>query len=231
MADKALFNEWPERYDAWFATPTGKLVRKVEGELVNELLRPAPGEKILDAGCGTGVFTTDILKAGTKVAGLDISLPMLMAACGKSSGYPFSPVYADMCHLPFRNNSFDKAVSITAIEFIEDAQSVVDELFRVVKPGGYVVVATLNSLSLWAVRRREKTVKGQRHILENAFYRSPQDLLALSSLPGITRTAVHFSKDEDPIIAPTIEEQGNKDEPDTGAFVAVRWQKPPTNRR
>jgi ubiquinone/menaquinone biosynthesis C-methylase UbiE len=104
MAEKTIFDEWPDRYDKWFSTPIGKLVRQVEGKLVNELLQPARGEKILDAGCGTGVFTIDILEAGAQVAGLDISLPMLRAAVDKSPGYSFFPVCADMRHLPFRNN-------------------------------------------------------------------------------------------------------------------------------
>jgi len=225
-ADMAIFDEWPERYDHWFTTPIGKLVRKVEGELINELLRPAAGEKILDAGCGTGVFTVDILTTGAQAIGLDISKPMLKASIDKSPDDIFFPVLGDIVFLPFKDNSFDKATSITALEFISNAKRAVNELFRVTRPGGCVVVATLNSLSPWAVRRREKTIKGQRHILENAFYRSPQDLLALSSFPGITRTAVHFSKDEDPVKALVIEERGRQASLDTGAFVVVRWQKP-----
>ncbi|MGZ3649412.1 MAG: class I SAM-dependent methyltransferase, partial [Syntrophales bacterium] len=54
---KAIFDEWPEKYDRWFTTPIGSLVRKYENELILDFLNPAPGETILDAGCGTGVFT------------------------------------------------------------------------------------------------------------------------------------------------------------------------------
>lgn len=225
MIEKALFDEWPERYDAWFTTPIGRLVRQVEGRLVNELLQPSPGENILDAGCGTGVFTMDILKAGCQVTGLDISLPMLLGAIKRCSGYRFSPVRADLCHLPFKDSSFDKAVSVTTLEFIEDGKSAINELFRVTRAGGMVVVATLNSLSPWAKRRQEKTLKGQRHVLENAIYRSPQELLALSPYSGTARTAVHFLKDDDVTSARAIEEQGRKNGLNTGAFVAACWQK------
>jgi ubiquinone/menaquinone biosynthesis C-methylase UbiE len=222
-----LFDDWPERYEEWFNTPIGRLVRRVEAEVVVDLLSTGPGECLLDAGCGTGVFTTDFMAAGASAVGLDISFPMLKAAIKKAPQSAFSAILGDMDKLPFRGNSFTKTVSITALEFIEHAGNAIDELFRVTRPGGYVLVATLNSLSPWAERRRAKTIGGQRHILENAFYRSPEDLLALSPLPGICRTAVYFEKDDDVVTAAAVEERGRQQNLKTGAFVAVRWQKPP----
>ena len=221
-----LFDEWSERYDQWFTTPVGKLVKEIEGELIHELVNPKPEETVLDAGCGTGIFTLDFLASGAQVVGLEISEPMLSVASKKISGYPFLPVRGDMLYLPFKGNSFDKAVSITAIEFIENAKNAVDELFRVARPGGCVVVATLNSLSPWAVRRQAKTQRGQRHILENIFFRSPDELLTYSSLKGIAKTAIHFQKDDDPDQAMKNEQLGRSQGLDTGAFVVVRWEKP-----
>ena len=79
-----LFDEWPETYDRWFTTPIGALVKQYETELILDLLKPGPGEFILDAGCGTGMFTSDILAAGSHVIGLDLSLPMLRRAKEKA---------------------------------------------------------------------------------------------------------------------------------------------------
>ena len=225
MSERAIFDEWPERYERWFTTPIGKLVRRVEGDLIEEMLAPGRGESILDAGCGTGIFTTDMLEAGARVVGLDISAPMLQVA-RKKTDLPFPAVQGDMLYLPFVDGCFDKAVSITALEFIENGRKAIDELFRVTRPGGVVVVATLNSLSPWAERRAAKTARGQRHILENAFYRSPEELLALSAVSGVTGTVVHFAKDDDPEKAIVIERRGNSRGLNTGAFVAARWQKP-----
>jgi ubiquinone/menaquinone biosynthesis C-methylase UbiE len=226
MEDKELFDEWPERYEQWFMTPIGKLVRKTEVDLVMDFLKPSAGEKILDAGCGTGIFTTDFLAEGAKVVGLDISQPMLKAARRKTADYDFSAVRGDMGYLPFKDNSFDKAVSVTALEFIEDGKGAVSELFRVTRPGGWVVVATLNSLSPWAARRKAKTLHGQRHILEDAFYRSPEDLLACSPYSGVAKTVVYFRNDDDPLQALKTEQLGQLQELDTGAFVAALWKKP-----
>jgi len=221
-----LFDEWPERYDQWFTTSIGKLVREIEGELIRKLVNPEPGDRMLDAGCGTGIFTLDFLAAGAQVVGLDISFPMLKLAAKKVIAYPFQPVQGDMLSLPFRDNYFDKTVSITALEFIEDGPGAVKELFRVTRPGGLVIAATLNGLSPWALRRREKTLGGQRHILENAFFRSPEELLALTARKGETSTVVHFPKDADLEEALRIERTGQSNKLETGAFVAVKWQKP-----
>ena len=90
-------------------------------------------------GCGTGIFTVDLLAAGSKVTGLEISFPMLLRAGKKAGGRPFRMVLGDMRRLPFANGSFDKTVSVTAIEFLdEDAWVAVAEMFRVTRPGGLV---------------------------------------------------------------------------------------------
>jgi len=161
MNASKVFDQWPERYDQWFQTPIGKLIKTYETELILEILEPSRGELILDAGCGTGIFTKDFILAGAKVVGLEFSLPMLARAGEKLSGSPFLMTRGDMETLPFANHVFDKTVSVTAIEFIKDAGNAFDELFRVTKPGGLIVVTTLNSLSPWAERR---TVSGERGI-------------------------------------------------------------------
>jgi ubiquinone/menaquinone biosynthesis C-methylase UbiE len=226
MTNKQLFDEWPERYDRWFTTPIGKLVKEIEVGLIHELLDPGPKEKILDAGCGTGLFTLDFLTSEAQVVGLDISHQMLKYAMKNTSGYPFFKVHADMLYLPFKDNSFDKSVSVTALEFVADAKSAIDELVRVTRPGGYIVVATLNSLSSWATRRREMTLKKPDHVLGHAFFRSPYELLSYCHLKGIAKSVIHFRKDDNPEEAMKIEQSGQLEKLDTGAFAAVRWEKP-----
>jgi ubiquinone/menaquinone biosynthesis C-methylase UbiE len=220
-----LFDDWPEKYDQWFTTPLGSLIRRYEGELISDLLRPAPGENILDAGCGTGVFTAGILFSGSQVVGLDLSLPMLLLAQRKFSQFPFHAILGNMIPLPFQDCSFDKVVSITALEFIPDANKTVGELLRVAKRGGIIVVATLNSLSPWAVRRIEEGKHGHA-IFSKAIFRSPHELRSLTEVNGIVRTAIHFKKGDGPDKAMEIERQGQVNGWDQGAFVAVRWQKP-----
>jgi ubiquinone/menaquinone biosynthesis C-methylase UbiE len=220
-----LFDHWPDKYERWFQTPIGRLVEEYEKRLILEMLQPGPGERILDAGCGSGVFTRPLLAAGAQVDGLEISLPMLRRAKERLAGYPFRSIQGDMRHLPFPDNQFDKFLSITAIEFIEDARGAVLEAFRVTRPGGVILVATLNSLSPWAARRKEAAKKGHS-LFQQAIFRSPAEIHDLAAVEGTARTAVHFQKDEDVAKAREVEETGEKKGLSTGAFLAVRWLKP-----
>ena len=221
-----IFDEWPEKYDLWFETPIGRLVKQYESRLLLEMARPGQGEKILDVGCGTGVFTADLLAAGSEVTGLELSLPMLRRAGKKASGRPFHMVQGDMRRLPFAMGCFDKTVSVTAIEFLdEDAPGAVAEMLRVTRPGGLIVVASLNGLSPWAARR--KAAAAQDHpIFARARFRSPSEMAELAPLPASIRTAVHFQKHDDPLQAVEIETDGDARGLDTGAFLVACWEKP-----
>ena len=220
-----IFDHWPEKYDEWFETPIGSLVKKCESELILGLIKPKPGERILDGGCGTGIFTLDLLSSGASIIGLDLSLPMLARVDKKLKGYPFKALQGNLLTLPFKDHVFDHAVSITALEFIREGKKAVDELFRVTKKGGAVVVATLNSLSPWAVRRIEAGKKGHP-IFRQAIFRSPDELRALTSLEGTVRTAIHFQKEDPPDKAIETEHEGQTKAWQTGAFIAIRWEIP-----
>jgi len=222
--ESRLFDDWPEKYDRWLETPVGEAVKMYESELLLEMLGPEQGDIILDVGCGTGVFTLDILSSGARVIGLDISRPMIVRACYKAKKYPFEALVGDMMSLPFADESFDKAVSVTAIEFVNDARSAVKELFRVTKKGGTIVAATLNSLSSWAARRMNKAEKCPS-IFEKTVFRSPDDMRALASVTASVRTAIHFRKDDDPGKIDEMEGKGREKRLMTGAFLAAQWVK------
>jgi len=220
-----IFENWAEKYDLWFETPMGRLIKGYESKLVLRMLAPGPGEVILDAGCGTGIFTGDILETGARIVGLELALAMVHRAMTRCPGRTFQPVLGDMRRLPFADDSFHKAISITAIEFVQDARIAVEELFRVTKSGGTIVLATLNSLGPWAQRRKEAAKKGHP-LFRHAIFRSPEEMKSLSPVECIIKTAIHFEKNDDLEIAPKIEKSGSKRGLNTGAFLAARWIKP-----
>ena len=222
-----LFDKWTDRYDCWFETQCGILVKQYESELLLKLLNPLSGEKILDVGCGTGVFTIDVMAQGSRITGIDISEPMLRKAVNKIdkiSRYAFNGICADMCALPFADNSFDKVLSMTAIEFIEDAKKAVAELDRVIRQGGTIVLTTLNSLSPWAEQRRKAAETGH-DLFQKIFFRSPDEMRSLVPANPVVKTAIHFQKEDCLSEIPEIERQGKKNNSDKGAFLAVKWKK------
>jgi ubiquinone/menaquinone biosynthesis C-methylase UbiE len=218
-----LFDNWPDDYENWFSTPLGKLIKEFELDLILKMLKPQRGEHILDAGCGTGIFTSDIINKGASITGLDISRPMLKKALRKT-GNSFKCVCADMLKLPFKDCTFDKTVTITAIEFIKDAALALSELERVTKPGGVIVAATLNSLSPWA-EKRKKDAEKEGGIFMHAIFRSPDELAGLLPFKCITGTAIHFSDNDEPDKAVEIEKKGYAAGLDSGAFAAALWIK------
>ena len=127
----------------------------------------------------------------------------------------------------FADGVFDKTVSVTAIEFLDDkdAREAVAAMFRVTRPGGLVVVASLNGLSPWSARRTAAAKQGHS-LFAHARFRSPAEMRDLAPHPAAIKTAVHFQKDDDPAVARKMEMDGDARGLETGAFLAVRWEKP-----
>ncbi len=67
---------------------------------------------------------------------------------------------------------------------------------------------------------------GGRYEFRQAIFRPPDELLSLAPVKGVVRTAVHFQENDDPERAAEVERDGRERGLKTGAFVAVKWEKP-----
>ena len=98
-----------------------------------------PGDRALDAACGTGDLALADLKAGAaRVTGLDFSERMLERARGKSSAIEW--VQGDMLALPFADETFDAATVGFGVRNVADLELALRELRRVLRPGGRLAI-------------------------------------------------------------------------------------------
>jgi demethylmenaquinone methyltransferase / 2-methoxy-6-polyprenyl-1,4-benzoquinol methylase len=132
---RAMFDRIAPVYDAMNRVMTMGLDqrwRRLAAEVVH------PGDRVLDAACGTGDLAVAAERAGGTVTGLDFSERMLERARSKSSSIEW--VQGDVMELPFEDGSFDAATIGFGIRNVSDLEGGLRELARVLRPGGRLAV-------------------------------------------------------------------------------------------
>ncbi len=113
-------------------------------QLVRDALAVAPGERILDVGCGPGFYVAELLEqvgSDGSVVGIDSSPPMLAVAAHRSEGHDNVSFHeADATSLPVENESFDAALSVQVLEYVADVPAALAEMYRALRAGGRLVV-------------------------------------------------------------------------------------------
>lgn len=134
----------PAAYEAWYHTPRGAWIGKIESALLLHLLQPHPGQTLLDVGSGTGYFSRRFTAAGLRVTGVDPDREMLHYARALEDGVEY--LEATALHLPFADRSFDYCTAVTSLCFIAEPEQALAEMWRVSRHG--VVLGLLNRHSL-----------------------------------------------------------------------------------
>ncbi|MEQ8763347.1 MAG: methyltransferase domain-containing protein [Planctomycetota bacterium] len=114
---------------------------------VLEHARLGAGQSVLDVACGTGVLSRaarELIRDG-RIVGLDASEGMIAVASRRTPEIEWCHGRAE--ELPFEDGTFDRVISQFGIMFFEDIPRALDEMIRVTKPGGRVVVAFWDSLA------------------------------------------------------------------------------------
>jgi len=109
-----------------------------------------PGERVLDMGCGAGRHAFELYRRGADVVALDQNTSDLaevavmfeaMAAEGQvPTGSSAATVEGDALALPFDDGEFDRIIAAEILEHIPDDRTAMEELFRVLKPGGVLAM-------------------------------------------------------------------------------------------
>lgn len=112
--------------------------------LALRLLNPRKREKILDAGCGNGIYANSIAYLfGSEVVGVDLSEDHLnrARAAQKSLGSSAEFKKISLTNLGFKSSSFDKIICMEVLEHIRDDKRALSELTRVLRRGGLLVLS------------------------------------------------------------------------------------------
>src|SRR5579863_4820486 len=210
----------PEVYARWRTSELGALTESLENEAVFALAGNLARKRVLDVGCGDGGYSIRAAQLGANVAGLDISPMMLDAARRRAEA------------LPFPAASFDVVIAVTVLCWVSDASAAVQEMTRVLRPSGIVVIGELGRYSLWASARRIRGSFGEKFWREAHFW-TPCELRRLVEDVGLksdaVRGAVYYppSRSLAKRLAP-LDRSLSRMSSAGAAFLCVRAAKPPS---
>jgi demethylmenaquinone methyltransferase/2-methoxy-6-polyprenyl-1,4-benzoquinol methylase len=129
---RRMFDRIAPVYDAMNRLMTAGLDQRWRRITVERVVRP--GDRVLDACCGTGDLAIAAFQHGGKVTGLDFSERMLERARAKSPSIDW--VRGDMLALPFAGASFDAVTVGFGVRNVDDLEAGMRELRRALRPGG-----------------------------------------------------------------------------------------------
>ena len=168
-ADRDARGAFPSFYEYAVHKTVGILnfVRWLEWPVIDRWAAIQPGEHVLDAACGRGSLTLRLARKTATICGFDMSSRAISRARRVALRVRSTARFlvADAERLPFKDASFDKMVSSSSLEHFRNGQVAVDEMARVLRAGGTLVLTTDNlDESLGAeLRERHRTGASVAH--------------------------------------------------------------------
>lgn len=133
------FDKLAKIYDAEKTSPWNDLYERPNSI---ELMGDVEGLTVLDAGCGGGKHCADLLAKGAIMHGFDMSEKML-AFAKDALGDQVDFKVADLSQtLPYQDGQFDRILCALALHYLEHWDTPLSEFYRLLKPGGEVVIST-----------------------------------------------------------------------------------------
>lgn len=128
-------------------TDPAPFYRFLAAEAVSDLDRrhgPLDGQRIADLGCGPGWYTDAFREAGATVMPVDGDRDELLRGDG-----PFGALHGDAGKLPVPDATFDGAFCSNLLEHTPDAEAIIAEMARILRPGGWGYLSWTNWYSPW----------------------------------------------------------------------------------
>ncbi len=135
--------ENPETYEAFRIAESS--FHSAKYRMMMRKIPKKRSQKVLEVGCGTGIYTRFLVRDFKDVVATDLDREMCRQA---QLLIPNAKVrVADACHLPFKNSSFDGVFGVSIIHHIPDRVKAFREVARVLKPGGWFAFCEPNALN------------------------------------------------------------------------------------
>lgn len=186
----ARFDAIADHYDAWCQTPLGHFVDAVERAVVWDVLDPHAGDTVGDLGCGTGNYAQALAEAGCRVIGIDESPAMLAHARAKSvqgeSGGSVTYQQANLAALPLPSAQLDAVLLQVTLEFVADPSAVLTEAYRVVRPGGRLVLGLIYGGGPWAQHYQARAERDPHSVYRQANFWTLEDIRNLLGQDPVT---------------------------------------------
>ncbi len=179
-----------ERCSWFYALCREYLFRDHTPEIIRALFpraRPEPGTRLLELGCGPGFYACSLSEelSSLHVTGLDLSNKLIQRARSRAHSLRLSNCtfeHADAHSLPYSSNTIDAIVVSRLFLIVEDKESIIREMYRVLKPEGRCFVAEPTSgfrtrlplAVMWLLSRMTTSPAGK--------YREPQQADVMSRL-------------------------------------------------
>ena len=141
---RGIFATIADRYDFITVVLSFGQDRRWKGRLI-DLASPRPGARALDLATGTGDIAFVAAARGARVTGLDITFRMIELAREKQNvGSAVNFLVGDMTALPFPSASFDLVTTGYGLRNVPDLPAAIDEIGRVLAPGGQLLSLDFN---------------------------------------------------------------------------------------
>lgn len=186
-----------DKYDSIFLNRAGQHFIRKKMFAAQSFNYIKPGQDVLEVGSATGVFSFVYEKLGINLTAVDLSPENIKWASEKGKKLNSSITFkqADVESLPFKDNTFDGVLSFSTLRYVPNIDLALKEIYRVVKPGGYIILDFPNKKCPWFGGMKKKII-GREHIFDNHYYvEEVKDMVARAGFKDIeTRRGLFVPK-------------------------------------
>lgn len=146
---QTYYRDLSKRYNKQRSNPYFKLIEDIELNILKEYLSTS-AQRVLEVGCGTGIFLKHLSKLDHDLHGLDYTEGMLRVAQMQLSNNDNSAtlLHGNAENLPYSDNSFDLVYSYKVLAHVPNLHSALNDIHRVLQPNGTAILEFYNKFSL-----------------------------------------------------------------------------------